>query len=167
MSATNINKSMDAAHLLVRGELSSGKRWFYRMILLAASIVLAVVLSLWATEPGPLPDRLHVAFGAMTLIACGWIGVLSWILSRRLCPTAMDRIATAWMATLACGLFLAVALPVAILRGQLAAAASLSLVGLTMLGVSLAILRSAYAWRAELRDRLAELESLADLESAC
>lgn len=95
MSATNMNKSMDAAHLLVRGELSSGKRWFYRMILLATSILLAVVLSLWATEPGPLPDRLHFAFGVMTLIACGWIGVLSWILSRRLCPTAVDRIATA------------------------------------------------------------------------
>jgi Na+/H+-translocating membrane pyrophosphatase len=162
MSATNMNKSMDAAHLLVRGELSSGKRWFYRMILLAASIVLAVVLSLWATEPGPLPNRLHFSFGAMTLIACGWIGVLSWILSRRLCPTAIDRIATAWMATLACGLFLAVALPTSLLRSQLAAAAGLSLVGLMMLGVSLSLLRSAYAWRTELRDRLAELESLAD-----
>lgn len=161
MSPTNMNKSMDAAHLLVRGALSSGKRWIYRMILLAASIALAVVLSLWATEPGPLPDRLHIAFGAMTLIACGWIGVLSWILSRHLCPTAIDRIATAWMATLACGLFLAVALLISLQRDQLAVAAGLSLVGFTMLGISLALLRSAYARRTELRNRLAELDSLA------
>lgn len=159
MSATNMNKSKDAAHLLVRGELSSGKRWFYRMILLVASIALAVVLSLWATEPGPLPDRLHIAFAAMTLIACGWIGVLSWILSRHLCPTAIDRIATAWMATLACGLFLAVALPISLLRGQFTSAVGLSLIGLISLGISLALLRCAYTWRTDLRGRLTELES--------
>ena len=159
MSKTNLRKSMDAAHMLVRGELSSGKRWFYRIILLGASIALAVVLSLWTTEPRPLPVRLHTAFGAMALISCGWIGVLSWLLCRRFCPTAIDRIATTWMATIACGLFLAVALPISLLRGQFVAATGLSLVGLIMLGTSLALLRSAYAWRTELRGRLAELES--------
>ena len=89
---------------LVRGELSARRRWFYRGVLLAASIGVAVIVSLWTTEPRPLPVRLHVAFAGLSVIGVSWIGVLSWILSRRYCPTAIDRIATAWVATGACSI---------------------------------------------------------------
>jgi hypothetical protein len=131
----------------------------YRLILLLASLGVAALVSLWFTEPGPLPLRLHVAFATLTCIASGWIGVLTWILTRRNCPTALDRLATAWMATIACSLFLAVSLPIALVRGSLTAAISLGLVGMMLLGAALLLLQMAYALRRQLRSKLAELEA--------
>jgi hypothetical protein len=148
--------SPDSILALVHGELSSGKRWVYRVILLAASVGVAALVSLWSTEPEPLPLRLHVAFAALTVIGTGWVGVLTWILTRRNCPTALDRIATAWMATIACSLFLIVSLPIAVARGELPAAASLALMGLGLLGSAVVMLRAAYAQRARLRSELAK-----------
>jgi hypothetical protein len=153
--------STEQALALVRGELSSGRRWAYRLTLLAASVVVAAILSLWTTEPGPLPLRLHVAFAALTCIGSGWIVVMTWILTRRNCPTALDRLATAWMATIACSLSLAVSLPIALLRGNTPAALSLGLIGLTLLGAALVLLQGVYRLRAQLRTKLAELEAAA------
>ena len=150
--------SSDQVLALVRGELSSPRRWWYRLLLLAISIWVAAIASLWVTEPGPLPLRLHVAFAAFTAIGVGWIGVLTWILTRRSCPTALDRIATSWMATIACGLFLLVAVPIALIRDQSGVALGLGLVGLTLLAIALVLLRGAYSLRASLRTRLADLE---------
>lgn len=157
----NISESIpstDPVLALIRGELSSARRWFYRVILLATSVWVAAILSLWMTEPGPLPGRLHVAFAALTVVGIGWISVLLWILIRRRCPTALDRLATSWMATLACCVFLAVSLPIALLRGHLLAAMSLGVTGLALLGAALFMLRGAYLLRARLQRKLAELE---------
>jgi hypothetical protein len=143
---------------LIRGELSSPRRWFYRAILLAASVMTAAIVSLWATEPRPLPLRLHVAFAAMTAIGAGWIAVLVWILTRRNCPTAIDRLATSWMATIACALFLAVSIPIALHRGRADhAALYLGAAGLLLLSVAALNLKLAYSLRAKLRAQLAEL----------
>lgn len=148
--------SPDSILALVHGELSSGKRWAYRLILLAASVGVAALASLWSTEAGPLPLRLHVAFAALTVIGVGWVGVLTWILTRRNCPTALDRLATAWMATIACSLFLIVSLAIAAARGEVGAALSLGLLGLGLLGFAVVMLRAAYAQRARLRRELAK-----------
>jgi hypothetical protein len=139
---------------LIRGELSSPRRWLYRLILTTTSIVVAAILSLWLTEPGPLPIRLHVAFAAMTAIGFGWIGVLTWILTRRNCPSVQDRVATGWMATVACSLFLAVSVPISLIRGHTLAAFWLGVTGLALLGVALLLLRGAYSLRARLRSQL-------------
>jgi hypothetical protein len=150
--------SPDRALAVIRGELSSPRRWFYRAILLAASVMTAAIVSLWATEPGPLPMRLHLAFAAMTAIGGGWIAVLIWVLTRRNCPTAIDRLATSWMATVACALFLAVAIPIALSRDRADhAALYLGGVGMLLLGVAVLNLRGAYSLRARLRGQLAEL----------
>jgi hypothetical protein len=147
----------DRVMAMIRGELSASRRWFYRGVLLAASVGVAAILSLWTTEPGPLPLRLHIAFGALSAIGLSWIGVLTWILWRRRCPTALDRIATGWVATGACTLFLAVALPVAVVRGDAGTAACLGAFGLGMWGIAVTMLRSAYALRAQLRAKLMAL----------
>ena len=155
----SIASSTERALAIVRGELSSGRRWAYRLILLAAGVFVAAILSLWTTEPGPLPLRLHVAFATLTCIGSGWICVLTWILTRRNCPTALDRLATAWMATIACSLSLAVSVPIALMRGDTQAALYLGVIGFALLGVALYLLRAVYRFRAKLRSRLSGLEA--------
>jgi hypothetical protein len=148
----------DEVMALIRGELSSRRRWFYRGVLLAASIGVAVIVSLWTTEPGPLPLRLHVAFAGLSLIGVSWIGVLSWILWRRYCPTALDRIATGWVATGACALFLIVAVSIAMSRNRVGEAMWIGVAGVFFLTLAVTMLWRAYAQRARLRAKLAELE---------
>jgi hypothetical protein len=150
--------STDEVMALIRGELSSHRRWFYRGVLLAASVGLAAILSLWTTEPRPLPLRLHVAFAGLTLINVAWIGVLSWTLLRRYCPTALDRIATAWVATGACTLFLLMAVSIALVRGQMGEAMWIGVVGFVLFSVALIMLWRAYVERNKLQSRLASLE---------
>lgn len=159
-AAASTPPSSEQVLSLVHGELSSARRWRYRLILLAASVVTAAILSLWATEPGPLPLRLHVAFAVMTTIGSGWIAVLTWILMRHRCPTALDRVATGWMATIACLLFMAVAVPIALQRGQPGVALSLCVLGLTLVCIALYLLAGAYSLRARLRAKLAELKKI-------
>jgi|GEM_PF-3459182 len=155
----SISPSTERALAIVRGELSSGRRWAYRLILLGASACVALILSLWTTEPGPLPLRLHIAFAALTCIGSGWICVLMWILTRRNCPTALDRLATAWMATIACSLSLAISVPIALLRGNMQAALYLGVIGFALLCVALFLLRAVYRFRAKLKTKLSGLES--------
>jgi hypothetical protein len=150
--------AIDQVMTLVRGELSSRRRWFYRGVLLMASVLVAVILSLWATEPRQLPLRLHVAFGAMTVIGISWIGVMTWILWRKRCPTAFDRIATGWVATGACGLFLCVALGIAIARELRGGVLWIAVVGVFLLILAVGMLRHAYALRRRLLAKVAELE---------
>jgi hypothetical protein len=149
--------STDPVMALVRGELSSGRQWFYRGMLVAASVGLAVIVSLWTTEPRPLPLRLHVAFAGLSLIGASWIGVLSWILSRKFCPTALDRIVTGWVATGACTLFLVMAVGIAVMRDRVSEVVWVAIPGTFFLSVALGMLWRAYAERARLRARLAEL----------
>ncbi|MEZ6070033.1 MAG: hypothetical protein R3C10_07075 [Pirellulales bacterium] len=149
--------STEQAVASVQAELSSSRRWWYRLLLSLVSIWVAAILSLWATEPPPLPLRLHASFGCMIVVGAGWIGTLIWILNRRNCPSAFDRIATAWMATAACLLFLVVSVAVACLRGELLAAFSLGLVGMMFLGAAAGLLRRAYSLRSRLQNKLAIL----------
>jgi hypothetical protein len=155
---TSLPPAADQVMALVRGELSSLRRWFYRGVLLMASLMGALILSLWTTEPRELPLRLHVAFGAMTVIAISWVGVMTWILWRHRCPTAIDRIATGWIATGACGLFLCMTVGIAIARERTDVLAWVALVGVFSLTVAVGMLRNAYALRRRLLAKLAELE---------
>ena len=155
----SIPSSTERALAIVRGELSSGWRWAYRLILLAASVCVAAILSLWTTEPGPLPLRLHVAFATLICIGSGWICVLTWILTRRNCPTALDRLATAWMATIACSSSLAISVPIALLRGNMQAALYLGVIGFALLCVALSLLRGVYRFRAKLKSKLSGFEA--------
>jgi phosphotransferase system glucose/maltose/N-acetylglucosamine-specific IIC component len=160
-TSTGAVPSTDKVIAMIRGELTSARRWLYRGILLVAAIGLGVILSLWTTEPRELPMRLHVAFGALSVINAVWIGVTAWILSRRRCPTALDRIATAWVSTGACVLFLCVAVGVAISRDRVGDVWWAALLGVLLVNGSLVILWRSYAQRRELQKKLVELEQAA------
>lgn len=148
---------LDGAMKIVRGELSSSKRWMYRGLLIVTSIWVAALVAMWMTEPRELPLQLNVAFTGLTMIGFGWIGVLVWILTRRSCPTALDRIATGWMATVACSFSLVLSVAIALIRENGWAAAILAVLGLVLLGAAMLMLRSAYSMKARL---LASLQAL-------
>lgn len=156
MSTVNPDRSMEQALALVRGELSPFRRRLYGGVLLVTSLWTAALASLWLTEPQPLPMRLHVAFGAMIAVGSGWTAVLVWILVRRRCPTALDRLATAWMATIACVVSLVLSVGIALLRGNLAAIAGVLVTGLVLLAGALLLLRSALRLRRKLVAQLHE-----------
>lgn len=144
---------------LIKGELASRRRWFYRCVMVAAILGLSALLSLWLTEPTPLPIRLHLAFAGLTAVLVGWIGVLGWILLRRSCPTADDRVATSWMATLASALFTAVGVPIAWFRSGPMMGASLAAMGIALLVIAGMMLARAYRLRKQLRQWAAEFEA--------
>lgn len=160
-TSMGIVPSTDRVMAMIRGELTSARRWFYRGVLLVASIGLAVIVSLWTTEPRELPTRLHVAFGALSLINVAWIGVTTWILVRKRSPTALDRIATAWVATGACVLFLCVAVGIAVARERVGAVLWSAAFGVLFLNGAMVMLWRAYAQRRELQRKLAEFERAA------
>lgn len=150
----------EATLALVRGELSAARRWGYRLVFAVAATMVAALASLWATEPGPLPMRLHVAFAVMIAIGLGWVSVSGWILLRHRCPTALDRIASCWMATIACAISLVVSVAIALFRGQHLAALTLAILGISLEVVAVVLLRNAYAFREHLRSRLAEINAM-------
>ncbi len=148
---------------VMRGEMSPLKRWLYRLLLVVNGAMIAALVSLWVTEPEPLPTRLHVAFAAMTAIGAGWICVLTWLLVRRHGSTAVDRIATGWMATIACTISLVLSVAIALIRGNNWAALALAVLGLVMLGIAIWFLRSGYELRSRLWASLKELKKVTPL----
>jgi len=161
MKSSETEPSIEPILALVHGELSPIRRWCYRLILLLAAVVVAAIATLWMTEPRPLPTRLHVAFGAMTGIGIGWIAVLTWILTQRNCPTAVDRLATAWMATAACSVSLVISLSIALIRPNIETAVAAGVTGLVLLGLALLFLGRAYSIRSKLKAKLKELQGRA------
>ena len=157
-SSVSYPPSTEDVMAMIQGELTSPRRWFYRGVLLAASAGVAIILSLWTTEPRQLPIRLHVAFGGLTVIGMSWIGLMTWILWRRHCPTALDRIATGWVAIGACSLFLFTAVPIAILRDRVGGAMWIALLGTFLLSIAVVVLWRAYSLRAFLLAKMRELE---------
>lgn len=163
MSEIRNTPPVDLSLSVVQGEMSTRKRWRYRVLLVVAGAMIAAVVSLWVTEPEPLPTRLHVAFAAMTAVGVGWILVLTWLLVRRHGSTAVDRIATGWMATIACSVSLVLSVSIALIRGNNLAAVSLAILGLGLLGIAVLILRSGYSLRSRLLASLKELEKVSSL----
>ena len=146
--------AMEAALRIVTGELSNTKRWMYRVLLMVIFVWVTAMASMWLTEPDGLPVLTNVAFAAMTVIGFGWVGVLIWILTRQSCPTALDRIATGWMATVACSVSLVLSVTVALIRNNQWAALMLAVSGLTMLVAAILLLCSGYSLRRRLVESL-------------
>lgn len=142
---------------LVQAELASNRRWLHRIVLVAASTMLAIILALWTTEPKPMLLRLHISFAIMSVIAVGWILVLTNILVRKNCPTVWDRIATAWMSIVGCSTFAIASLVTTWLRGDTMAVLTLAIVSGGLLTLAIFNLRNAYRWQDNLKRRLSEL----------
>jgi hypothetical protein len=152
--------STDAALSIVNSELSSRQRWIHWSILLLNFAVMAGVLSLWTTEPKPLPTRLHIGFAAIVGLAACWIAVLGWILARKHCQTAVARLATAWVAAIGSLLFFVIGISVSMSRSDSSAALILGSVGVVLIAGTVLMLRRAWADQAGLKAKLAELQAL-------
>ena len=158
--ASAVSAAAAAALSIVNGELSSRQRWIYCVILLLNVVVMAGVLSLWTTAPKPLPTRLHIGFAVIVGSAACWIAVLGWILARKHCPTAVARLATAWVAAVGSLVFFVVGVSVSIFRSDFSAAVILGSVGVVFIAGTVVMLRRAWTDQAGLQAKLTELQAL-------
>ncbi|MEO8673676.1 MAG: hypothetical protein ABI411_20370 [Tahibacter sp.] len=145
-----------AMQRLAETQLSTGSRLAYVGLLLFASTMLAVVVSLWMTEPN-LPARTQIAFALMSGIGIAWMGFAIWVLRHRRVMLAGHRQVAGRMAVFFTGLFVLGAGITAVLSRAPASIAAL-LAGLVMLGVAIAILRSASHQQSRLHARRDQLQ---------
>jgi hypothetical protein len=148
--------SLESVRALARNELSFKARVGYVALVLAATIMIVVILSLWLTEP-TLPVRTQVAFGLMTIIGASWVALASWALGARRLLFARDRVIAGRMAVAFTSLFV-VGTGFAVVLGGGAAAFGALGAGLLMLGAAYRALSSARHRFAALAARRAELE---------
>ena len=85
------NDSMASIRKLAGGELSMKARLGYVGLLLAATGMTVVVVSLWATEAA-LPLRTQIAFGVMSVIGLAWAALSG-------CPESSVRTAFHYVRT--------------------------------------------------------------------
>ncbi len=149
-------ESLEKIRRLAEGELSMKSRIGYVALLLAAAIMSAVVLSLWATEPS-LPARTQAAFAVMSVIGCAWVGFALWVLNARRPLFARDEVIAGTMAVAFTGVFVAGAVAAVVMSGAAAAWGAL-FTGAGMLTVAVWRLVSAQRRFARLAVRRAELE---------
>jgi hypothetical protein len=128
---------------MVRRELSMPKRITYLFLLLLTLTGAGLIGSLWLTEPGPLPLRTHLAFGALVAINLAWSALFGWIVTRRKVLFAVHQVIAGWMAVAFCGIFLLFGALIAISRGNATALFAVGLVGIAMVFVAIMILKRA------------------------
>ena len=149
-------ESLEDVRRLAQGELSLKSRIGYVALLLVASAMSAVVLSLWLTEPA-LPARTQAAFGVLSVIGIAWVGFASWALRARRPLFARDEVIAGTLAVVFTSVFAAGALAAVIATGTPAAFGAL-LTGGVMLAIAVWRLVSARRRFARLAVRRAELE---------
>lgn len=118
-----------AAWDLVRRELEPGRRPLYRALAVVDGLAGALLLSLWLTEPGSPPARLHVAFGGLLLLCVVWSVVLWRLATRGGGGLAEDRVVLTRTALIAALLSTLVGAGVAYARGGAPAAATFGAAG--------------------------------------
>ena len=151
--------SVDGALALIERELAPRRRRRYSGLLIANVGVVAALGSLWSTEPGPLPVRLHVAFGAMVGSGVAWIVTLLWLRARHTSLLADDRVALARVAVGASLVFAAVGTGIALGRAEAGPAWAVGSMGGSFLVVAIVMLVRATRQRALLRALRARLEA--------
>jgi hypothetical protein len=145
---------------MLRRELSTAKRIVYLFLLLLTVTGAGLIGSLWLTEPGPLPLRTHLAFGALVAINLAWSALFGWVVTRRKVLFAVHRVIAGWMAVVFCGIFLLLGAVIAISRGNITGLYASGLVGIVMLFIAITILKRARRRRQLLLARRNELAGL-------
>jgi hypothetical protein len=148
--------SLEDIRRLAQIELSTKARMGYVVLLLLASAMTAVVLSLWATEPS-LPVRTEAAFGVLGVIGGAWVGFALWALRSRRPLFARDEVIAGTMAVVFTSVFVAGALAAVIMSGAAAAYGAL-VTGAGMLALAVWRLVTAQRRFARLAVRRVELE---------
>lgn len=88
------------------GELSTGRRVFYTLLLCFDLAVGAVVAALLVTEAG-LPPRTRLAFAGLLVVAAAWAVFFAWTLIRRKVLLARQQVIAGWLAVAFSALFVA------------------------------------------------------------
>jgi hypothetical protein len=150
-------KSLQDVRLLAGGELSLKARLGYVALLLIATAMSTVVVSLGLTE-AILPLRTQLAFGAMSLIGAAWAGFAAWTLAARRPLFARDRVVAGWLAVAFTSVFVAGAIAAVVIANN-AASYAVSLMGVVMLVTAVRILVVARRRFADLLARRVALEA--------
>ncbi|WP_433463123.1 RNA polymerase sigma factor [Spirillospora sp. CA-128828] len=99
--------------------LSRGRRLRGVAALLSGLAGAAFTTVLWASEPGPLPDRTSLSFALLILVCLAWTGHGIWsATTRRAPPFALDRVIGAWIGLAAALLTTTVTVTLAAVRGR-------------------------------------------------
>ncbi|XTZ14502.1 hypothetical protein ACQSSU_23880 [Micromonospora echinospora] len=69
--------------------------------LLAGLAGAVFVVSLWWSEPGPLPGRTQLAFALFTVFSVAWACYGGWLLTRKVPLFATEQVIAAWIALIA------------------------------------------------------------------
>lgn len=152
-----IPPSLDAQlHRLTGRVLSPLSRYGHVALLLAASLMSALILALLVTETA-LPTRTRFAFAGLLGVGAGWVAYAAWVLRRRRPLMAAHRIVAGWMAVASTGVFLAGAVAMTVATGSpMFRTAAANGAGLLLLAVALLV--QAYVRVAELREQRQKLE---------
>ncbi len=148
---------MSAEEMIGRleGALSPWRRAGGVVALIAGAAGTIFVVSLWATEPGPLPGHTRLAFALLTGFCLAWAGYGGWAITRRAPLFALDRVIAGWLAVAVSTVTTALIVAVAVGRevGVLPAVVG----GATFIAVSAVVTVRAHVVRAALLRRRREL----------
>ncbi|MFI6812199.1 hypothetical protein ACIBG7_07320 [Nonomuraea sp. NPDC050328] len=122
---------------LVRAESSPWRRLRGTVALLGGLVGGTFLVTLWATEPGPLPDRTRLVFALLALICAGWTAFGAWSVLGPRPLFALDGLVAGWLALAASLATTAVTVTVAADRGTGLAVAIAA--GALFIGASAAI----------------------------
>ena len=139
-------------------ELSLPSRLRYVALLLAASTMTAIVVSLLATEPG-LPARTSIALAITALIGVSWMAFSLWVLTRKRVLLAGHRIVAGRLAVAFTSVFVLGAVLVGATTGKSSLFFAAAL-GVVMLAVALTLMIRANRQFAQLMNRRDELQRL-------
>ena len=142
--------------MLAKSELSLTSRLGYVALLLVASAMTVIVVTLLTTEPG-LPGRARVAFVIMSVIGVSWMGLATWALTTRRPLAACDRVIAGWMAVGFTSVYMIGTVVVALVARNPSGLAAMA-GGLLLLALAVGALRKAKRRFAELAARRVELE---------
>lgn len=154
--------SMDAVAAL----RSPARRIMFVTVGLLAAMVAVGVLSLWVTEPEPLPRATQVAFAGIELIAVAWMAYAVWGLTRQTSLLARDRVVGGGIGAVATIVTTGFAVVIAMTRAAPLAAAVALATGAALLSAALTIVmagrrehRRLVAARTELEAELARTDT--------
>lgn len=106
-------------------ELSLGRRIVVALVGVAGFVIAAGVVTLWSTEPLPLPAPTQIAFGAIVAIGVGWAVFALWSLRYRYPMFGRDRVVAWSIATAGSAVLAGVAIAIGVSRGWSPAAAGM------------------------------------------
>lgn len=135
---------------------AQGPRLRYVVLLLGAGTVGALVASLWATEPHPLPGATRVAFAVIIAVAVCCGALAGWVLRHRRPLYAKDRVLTGWLAVTATSVMTAGTVSIGLARGHATATVVAGVLGTVLIAVASGVLVSARRRRDTLPRRASE-----------